>query len=102
VINPFDFFVEEYAEKYPFKYDSQMLKELQPYLEIIENSPLLKKWIKSFEISKRAINDFLIDVNRKVFEDISYNIRMEVGIQSCVETLQKHSGSCRDSAWLLV
>ncbi|MDD5580662.1 MAG: transglutaminase family protein [Methylobacter sp.] len=102
VINPFDFFVEEYAETYPFKYDSQMQKELQPYLEITENDPLLKKWLKSFDISKRTINDFLVDVNRKVFEDISYNIRMEVGIQSCAETLQKRSGSCRDSAWLLV
>ncbi len=41
VINPFDFFVEDYAENYPFKYDSLTLKELQPYLELAENGPLL-------------------------------------------------------------
>lgn len=102
VINPFDFFVEDYAENYPFKYDPLTLKELQPYLEITEQGPLLKAWVKQFDVSKRSINDFLVEINRKVFEAISYNIRMEVGIQSCEETLKKRSGSCRDSAWLLV
>ncbi|MGZ8190592.1 MAG: transglutaminase family protein [Methylococcaceae bacterium] len=102
VINPFDFFVEEYAEKYPFSYDLQLKKELQPYLEVTEEGPLLKKWLSDFDLSKRNINDFLVDVNRKVFASVGYNIRMEVGIQSSEETLEKRSGSCRDSAWLLV
>jgi uncharacterized protein (DUF2126 family)/transglutaminase-like putative cysteine protease len=102
VINPFDFFVEDYAESYPFTYEEQLLKELQPYLEITEDDKLLKQWVKDFDVSKRTINDFMVDVNRKVFSDISYNIRMEVGIQSCEDTLTKRSGSCRDSAWLLV
>ena len=102
VINPFDFFVEDYAEKYPFKYDSQLTKELQPYLEVTEDGPLLKKWLKEFDLAPRNINDFLVDVNRKVFATVNYNIRMEVGIQSSEETLEKCNGSCRDSAWLLV
>ena len=102
VINPFDFFVEDYAEKFPFSYESQLEKELQPYLEVTETGPLLTKWVKDFDLTPRNINDFLVDVNRKVFQSISYNIRMEVGIQSCEETLTLRSGSCRDSAWLLV
>jgi len=102
VINPFDFFVEDYAEQYPFDYDALTKKELQPYLEITEKGPLLQQWLKDFDASKRSINDFLVDVNRAVFEALSYNIRMEVGIQSCEETLKIRSGSCRDSAWLLV
>ena len=102
VINPFDFFVEDYAENYPFKYDELTLKELQPYLELTENGPLLLKWVKAFDVTKRNINDFLVDINRAVFAAISYNIRMEVGIQSCEKTLEIRSGSCRDSAWLLV
>ena len=102
VINPFDFFVEDYAENYPFNYDALTLKELQPYLELAENGPLLLQWVKDFDVSKRSINDFLVDINRAVFAAISYNIRMEVGIQSCEETLKIRSGSCRDSAWLLV
>jgi uncharacterized protein (DUF2126 family)/transglutaminase-like putative cysteine protease len=102
VINPFDFFVEDYAENYPFSYDANTLKELQPYLEITDNGVLLQQWLASFEAGKATINDFLVAVNRRVYSAISYNIRMEVGIQSCEETLTKLSGSCRDSAWLLV
>lgn len=102
VINPFDFFVEDYAEQYPFSYDALLQKELQPYLEITEQGLLLKQWLANFDLSKRTINDFLVDVNRTVFQAISYNIRMEVGIQSCEQTLTSLSGSCRDSAWLLV
>jgi uncharacterized protein (DUF2126 family)/transglutaminase-like putative cysteine protease len=102
VINPFDFFVEDYAEKYPFTYEEQLAKELQPYLDITEQGELLQQWVAEFDVSKRNINDFLVDINRKVFQTVNYNIRMEVGIQTCEETLEKLSGSCRDSAWLLV
>ena len=33
VINPFDFFLEPYAEKFPFLYEDALRKELMPYLE---------------------------------------------------------------------
>src|SRR5277367_5558702 len=33
VVNPFDFFLEKYAEEFPFHYDPILLKELAPYLE---------------------------------------------------------------------
>ena len=36
VINPFDFFVEEYAETFPFLYENKLHKELWPYLEVKE------------------------------------------------------------------
>ncbi|MEJ0102009.1 MAG: transglutaminase N-terminal domain-containing protein [Bacteroidota bacterium] len=40
VINPFDFFVEEYAENYPFTYKGALAKELAPYLEIQDDGPI--------------------------------------------------------------
>jgi len=53
VINPFDFFVEEYAEHFPFKYKGELPKELIPYLEIRESGPLLMKWLEGIDKSKK-------------------------------------------------
>ncbi|MGZ5051981.1 MAG: transglutaminase family protein [Methylobacter sp.] len=102
VINPFDFFIEETAEHFPFSYEEQQQIELQPYLEITERGPLLQQWLNTIDQAQCNTIDFLVNVNRKVCEAINYNIRMEAGIQSCEDTLGKRSGSCRDSAWLLV
>ncbi|MFN8253363.1 MAG: transglutaminase family protein [Ferruginibacter sp.] len=104
VINPFDFFVEEYAEHFPFKYAPVLAKELGPYLETNEQGPLFKQWLqKNVDLSKpRPIVDFLVDVNQKINQDIAYSIRLEAGVQAPEETLSKAIGSCRDSAWLLV
>ena len=103
VINPFDFFVEEYAEKFPFKYSNQLQKELIPYFEIKEEGTLLIQWLKNLEIkSGISINDFLVFINQKLNKAINYSIRMEPGVQTCEETLGNALGSCRDSAWLLV
>lgn len=46
--------------------------------------------------------DFLIGLNQKLYTYLNYTIRMEPGVQSCEETLDRKLGSCRDFAWLLV
>ncbi len=102
VINPFDFFVEDYAERYPFTYKEDLHKELVPYLETEASGLLLDKWLEEIDKSPKNINDFLVYINQKLNRDINYNIRMEAGVQTCEETLEKALGSCRDSAWLLV
>ena len=40
-INPFDFFVEPYAENWPFAYEATLQEELAPYQRRSENTPLL-------------------------------------------------------------
>ncbi len=102
VINPFDFFHEEYAERYPFEYDPQLLKDLGPYLDIKEDGPRLRDWLSTVDRSEQNTNDFLVKLNQRLSQDIRYTIRMETGVQSCEETLTKSLGSCRDSGWLLV
>src|ERR1700755_2293097 len=78
-INPFDFFVEEYAEKYPFKYPDQLKGELLPYLQLRENGPLLTAYLGGIDRGKKTINDFLVYLNQKLSRDIGYSIRMEAG-----------------------
>lgn len=102
VINPFDFFVEEGSTEWPFKYDADLLKELQPYLEPLPAGPLLKAYLNSIDKKPVTTIDFLCDINRRLQHEISYLIRMEPGVQTPEVTLKNGSGSCRDSGWLLV
>lgn len=102
VFNPFDFFLEEYAENYPFAYPEQLAKELAPYLEVRDNGPLLQAFLAKQSHSKQAIVDFLVGINLAVHQAVNYAIRMEAGVQTCEQTLEKQLGSCRDSGWLLV
>lgn len=101
-INPFDFFVDEYSKDYPFTYKSELLKELQPYLEIEEKSKLLDEFVKSIDKTPKSIINFLVEVNQKIYQHLNYTVRLEPGVQSAKETLEKKLGSCRDFAWLFV
>lgn len=102
VINPFDFFVEDYAENFPFTYSPDLAKELAPYLEVSPPGPLLQAWLDKNRPVDIPINDALVGINRSLEADIDYRLRLEPGIQSTEETLSLASGSCRDSGWLLV
>ena len=108
VINPFDFFVEEHAEKFPFTYSRDLHRQLLPCLDLEsinpdhEPTPLLDAWVELLPKSSNRTTDFLVDVIMRLQKRIAYLVRMEPGVQSPEETLQLGSGSCRDSAWLLV
>jgi uncharacterized protein (DUF2126 family)/transglutaminase-like putative cysteine protease len=100
--SPFDFFLEPSADEYPFRYDAALRQELLPNLEVDPGTPTLHGFIESLDRSRRRTVDFLVDVNRRVSEEIKYLIRMDPGVQTPTETLTLRQGSCRDSAWLLV
>jgi uncharacterized protein (DUF2126 family)/transglutaminase-like putative cysteine protease len=104
VINPFDFFLEKYAEECPFEYDAVLRRELSPYLRRRAAGPKLQELIKESRKTDKKIrtNDFLVQLNQRIQKNIKYLIRMEPGVQSPEKTLTLGSGSCRDSAWLLV
>jgi uncharacterized protein (DUF2126 family) len=102
VINPFDYFLEPYAENFPFKYDPAQLHELESYLKKIPLTPLFKAYLDEIPRAPKKTNDFLVDLNKQLAKDVRYLIRMEAGVQTPEETLAAASGSCRDSGWLLV
>ena len=103
VFNPFDFFIEESAENWPFSYDDSLQEELKPYLACADNEgKVFEAWLADIDRDESPTIDFLVAINSKIQECIGYTIRMEPGIQSPNETLELATGSCRDSAWLLV
>ena len=102
VINSFDFFIEESAEEFPFKYEPELQKDLQPFLECSAADDRLDAYLKTIDSSPRRTVLFLVDLNRQLCRDIKYLIRLEPGVQSPEVTLETRCGSCRDSAWLLV
>jgi len=102
VINPFDFFLEPEAEHYPFAYSDELKAELEPYLRAADIGPTFDAYLAKVSREKAQTTAFIFDLNARLSKDIAYLIRMEPGIQTPEETLCKGSGSCRDSAWLLV
>lgn len=102
VINPFDFFLEPGAEKFPFAYEPGLRHELLPFLEKLPATPLFKAFVDGIPREPTPSVDFLVALNQRVQRAIGYVIRLEPGVQTPGETLIKATGSCRDSAWLLV
>src|SRR3984957_1329982 len=67
VYNPFDFFLEPGAEKFPFNYEPALKKELAPFLETEAAGPLLQEYLRALNRSERPTNDFIVYLNRQVF-----------------------------------
>ena len=102
VINPFDFFVDPAAEHFPFPYPEDTARDLAAYFAVDEDGPLLSEAVAALDPAGRTTIDFLVHLNAEVQSKVAYVVRMEPGVQSPDETLRLGSGSCRDSAWLLV
>src|SRR5690606_32754224 len=90
------------ADEYPFRYEPALRQELLPNLEVEPAAPVFQAFVESLDRSRRRTVDFLVDMNRRISEEIKYLIRMDPGVQTPAETLTLRQGSCRDSAWLLV
>src|SRR5262249_39666076 len=97
-----DFFLEPYAEQWPFEYEETLGEELTPYRRTPPSSPAFDAFVEAVPRERRPTNDFLVDLNRRLTSLIEYRVRLEPGLQTPEETLVKRSGSCRDSGWLLV
>ncbi len=102
VLNPFDFFLEPTAQEFPFAYDPTLASELAPYLVKQPLTALFEEFLQSLPRSSMPTNDWVVRVNQQLHAAIRYVIRMEPGVQAPEQTLQQRTGSCRDSAWLLV
>jgi uncharacterized protein (DUF2126 family)/transglutaminase-like putative cysteine protease len=109
-INPFDFFVEQAAERYPFRYEGQLAPDLALYLAtalpegaIGPRVGALVEEVRSRHARGNPRNvDLLVAVNSDLQRRLRYDVRMEPGVLTPEETLTRGHGSCRDFAWLAV
>jgi transglutaminase-like putative cysteine protease len=83
VFNPFDFFLEPYAEQFPFCYDAMLARELRPYLETEPAGPRLAEFLSRVPRATTRTIDFLVGLNQRVKDEVGYVIRMEPGVQTC-------------------
>ncbi|MBW9116204.1 transglutaminase family protein [Rhizobium cauense] len=102
VYNPFDFFIEESAEMWPFSYPEEIRDDLKIYMEPQPVEPALSAYLAGIDRTPMRTTDFIVGLNARLKNDVEYVIRMEPGVQTPEETLKLALGSCRDSSWLLV
>ncbi len=102
VYNPFDFFIDPEVEHWPFRYPEAMWAELEPYRRPVGRADALQPYLQEWGTCDLRTIDALVGLNRQIQQNISYIIRHEPGVQTPEETLRLGTGSCRDSAWLLV
>ncbi len=102
VINPFDFFLEPFAEEFPFTYPAQLAQQLAPFLRRDEAGPLFAAFRGEVDRTARPTTDFLVLMNQHVNQRLEYVLRHDPGVQSPEETLTLGRGSCRDFALLLL
>jgi uncharacterized protein (DUF2126 family)/transglutaminase-like putative cysteine protease len=101
-VNPFDFFVEPYAANFPFALPDELAHELAAYLETESTGARLSTFLADVPRGATGTVQFLVDLNARVQRAVNYVVRMETGTFTPEETLEAGTGSCRDSAWLLV
>ncbi len=102
VHNPFDFFLEPAAENFPFAYAPEAARDLAPYLVRLPATPKFAAYLAEIPREAMQTTNFLVALNQRLQGDIAYLVRMEHGVQTPELTLTNASGSCRDTAWLLV
>src|SRR6185437_4003563 len=104
-VNPFDFFLDDRAERVPFAYPPEIARDLAAFLDTADPSyaggPRLERFLAELPEEGPTV-DLVVAANTAVNQRIRYVIREEAGIWTPEQTLAEGRGSCRDSAVLLV
>jgi uncharacterized protein (DUF2126 family)/transglutaminase-like putative cysteine protease len=101
-INPFAFFLDPGFETFPFQYSAELAQNLEPYRFLEQVGPRLKAFLNEIPAAAQNTVTFVGSVTARVRDRVGYVTRLEHGVQGCEQTLEEGTGSCRDSAWLLV
>jgi transglutaminase-like putative cysteine protease len=104
--SPLNFIVSDYAINYPFKYLANDNFILSSYMVLPneETRTLLNNWICNIYKYNEIIQTYTLlqKLTTYIFENFTYKVREEAGVQSAKQTLAYGSGSCRDFAFLFM
>ncbi len=105
-LDPFDFMAVSLASDFPFIYGEEERVLLSPYMNGAWNgsNPALLGWVSRVWEKSENIQtiELLLRLNACIYESIQYQIREEEGVQSAENTIERCSGSCRDTANLFM
>lgn len=98
--------IEVYTGAIPFAYGADDLPDLLSSMERQYPDPdgRLENWAKRFVRREGAtsLQVLLSEMTQAIYADFKYNARLEIGVQSPLETLEIGQGSCRDFAVLMI
>jgi transglutaminase-like putative cysteine protease len=104
--NPFDFFLEADAVRYPFSYDAETALQLTALVQAAYSRDItrVREWLGQFWRAGQTTDTMALlqQINGHIQRTFRYQIRHEPGVQSPARTLEKNSGSCRDFATLFI
>jgi transglutaminase-like putative cysteine protease len=104
--NPFDFIISAEAAEYPFTYEQELGAALNSLRQSVYTQDVdsIRQWLHPIWHPGKRIGTLALlqELTSHIYRTLSYQRRMEKGVQSPAETLEKKSGSCRDSATLFV
>ena len=104
--NPFNFVILSKAAEYPFSYEHELSSELLHLSRniYVRDVDRIRDWLDPFWHPGKRVDtlELLQKLNTNIYHTFRYRRRMEKGVQSPAETLEKNSGSCRDFATLFM
>ena len=103
---PLDFLVADSAVRYPFQYDLAEQIDLGPYLLPVfpQDQALIGDWLRPLWQPGQVVETYLLLewINKAIATGFNYLQREQPGVQTPRETLNKRSGSCRDTSALFI
>jgi uncharacterized protein (DUF2126 family) len=104
-VNPFDFLLDDLAERVPFAYPDELRRELAPFLGDSGDPAFARgERFAAFDAELPRAGEtitLLTQLNRAVNQRVRYVIREEAGVFTPEVCLREGRASCRDSAVLL-
>ncbi len=105
-VNPFDFYLEPEAVRYPFLYDAETFLAVSSLAQPAypEDDYQLRAWLGQFVQPGQSIDTLVLlqSMNASISRQFRYAMRYEEGVQSPGKTLASGTGTCRDYATFFI